>query len=497
MGSLLEVSLYGTEMDRCRQATEAVFAEALRLENLLSPFQPDSELSKINCLASSGPVKTRPEVMYLIRQAISFARFTRGALDLTISPLMRLWGFRSKETVVPTAEQVQKTLGFIGYEKVILNEDQSTVRYQSEGIEIEFGAMGKGYAIDRAVQILKDHGVSRALVSFGSSTYAVGSPPERNGWRVAIRHPRNRDRVIDVVVLKDCAIGTSGDHEQGFWLDGQWYSHILDPRTGYPAMGVACTSVIARTALEADALSTAAFVMGPEPGTLFLKEQAGIKGIVVSDKKEERLGIVQTTDWPGIYLNRPSGMLLARRQFLTAVVAVIGWLIIDPWIGYATVYLTPEEALKRLMPEDSKVKQETIKLTSIQKEQVEKLVGSGIRENEYTVWIGDKDEKPAGYAVTLDVIGKERPITFMVAVSPEGKVSGVEVLIYRESRGSEIRSKRFIQQFINKTITSPLILGRDIDAISGATLSSRSITHAVKKALALVNVVYGNGTKEP
>jgi len=149
------------------------------------------------------------------------------------------------------------------------------------------------------------------------------------------------------------------------------------------------------------------------------------------------------------------------------------------------------------MPEGSKVRQETIKLTSVQKEQVEKLLGSGIREDAYTVWIGEKDDEPAGYAVILDVIGKERPITFMVAVSPEGKVSGLEVLVYRESRGSEIRSKRFMKQFVEKTIAAPLMLGRDVDSISGATLSSRSTAHAAKKALALVNVVYGNGTQKP
>jgi thiamine biosynthesis lipoprotein len=496
MGSLLEITLYDTETDRCRQAMKAAFAEVLRLENLLSFFKPDSELSRINRLAPYAPVKTDPEVIALIQQALAFAHFTHGALDLTVTPLMKLWGFRTQEplTTQPSTKEIQKTLGFVNYQKVIADTDHSTIQYLSEGIEIELGSMGKGYAIDRVVYILKAYGISQALVSFGSSIYALGSPPSQNGWHLAIRHPRNAAQIIDTIVVKDCAIGTSGDYEQGIWLNGRWYSHILDPRTGYPVRGKACTSVIARTALEADALSTAIFVMGPEPGMKFLKDQPGIEGLIVTEKNDRKVRITQTDQWKTIRLKAHPKKFLARRQFLAAGLAALGLLMMNPWMGYATIYLTPVESLKRLMPADSNLREETVKLTPIQKEHVEKLLGSLIREDTYTFWIGNKDEKSVGYAVPLNVVGKEQPITFMVAVSPEGKVLGVDVLIYRESQGSEIRAKRFMQQFVDKTIAAPLKLGRDIDAISGATLSSRSTAYAVKKALALVNVVYG---KEP
>ncbi len=494
MGSLLEITLYDKEIDRCRQAIKAAFAEALRLENLLSPFKPESELSKINRMAPHGPLKADPEVITLIQQALAFAHLTQGALDLTITPLMKLWGFRKPEKLLvpPTTEQIQRTLKFVGYQKVIADADRSTVKYLSEGVEIEFGSMGKGYAIDRAVQILKNYEISQALVNFGSSTSALGSPPGQSGWRVAIRHPRSTGRVIDVVALKDCAIGTSGDYEQGLWLNSQWYSHILDPRTGYPA-GTACTSVIAHTALEADALSTAAFVMGPVSGMRLLKNQAGVEGLIVTRKNAGKLLMAHTNRWKSLRLKTGSKTLPARRQFLAAGLAALGFIILNPWIGHATIYMTPEEALKRLMPQNSKLREEKIELASIQKEHVEKLLGSRIREDTYTFWIGDKDESPVGYAVTLNVVGKEQPITFMVGVSPEGKVVGVEVLVYRESQGSEIRSRRFMQQFIDKTIAAPLRLGRDVDSISGATLSSRSTAHAVKKALALVEVIYRSG----
>jgi thiamine biosynthesis lipoprotein len=495
MGSLLEMTLYDKERDRCRQAIKAAFAEALRLEGLLSPFKPGSELSRINRVASYGPVEAESEVIALVRQALGFAHLTQGALDLTITPLMKLWGFRKREKLLalPTTEQIQKTLKFVGYSNVIADSDRSTVKYLSEGVEVEFGSMGKGYAVDRVIETLKNWGISQALVHFGSSTYALGKPPAQDGWRVAIRHPRDTGRIIDVVGLKDCAIGTSGDYEQGFWLDGRWYSHILDPRTGYPVMHTACVSVIARTALEADALSTAAFVMGPVSGMKLLKNRAGVEGLIVTRKNDGKLLMTQTNRWKALRLQARPKTLLARRHFLTAGLAALGFIMMNPWIGHATIYMTPEEALKRLIPQDSKLREEKIKLTATQKEQVEKLLESRIREDTYTFWIGDQDEKPVGYAVTLNVTGKEQPITFMIAVSPEGKVLGVEILVYRESQGSDVRAKRFMQQFIGKTLAAPLKLGRDIDSISGATLSSRSTAYAVKKALALVEVIYRNG----
>ncbi|MCI0526878.1 MAG: FAD:protein FMN transferase [Nitrospira sp.] len=494
MGSVLEITLYDTEVDHCRQAMKAAFTEVLRIENLLSPFKPDSELSRINRMAPYRPVKADPEVIALIQQALGFAHLTQGALDLTITSLMKLWSFRKQENLVapPTTEQIQRTLKLVGYQKVIVDGDHSTVKYLSEGVEIEFGSMGKGYAIDRVVQILKNYGISQALVNFGSSTYALGRPPGQDGWHIAIRHPRNTGHIIDVVVLKDCAIGTSGDYEQGLWLEGQWYSHILNPKTGYPVTGTACTSVISHTALEADAFSTAAFVMGPESGMRFLKDQVGQEGLIATQKNGKLL-MAKTNGWKSFGLKIRPKALLARRQFLATSLAVVGLMIMNPWLSQAIQYMTPDEAIHRLIPESSEVRKEMVHLTSMQKEQVYNLLGSRIREESYTFWLAYKDQTPIAYLVTLDVIGKEQPITFMVAASPDGKVLGVEILAYRESQGSEVRSKRFMQQFIGKTLSAPLKLGRDIDSISGATLSSRSTAYAVKKALALVEVIYRSG----
>lgn len=157
----------------------------------------------------------------------------------------------------------------------------------------------------------------------------------------------------------------------------------------------------------------------------------------------------------------------------------------------AQVFLTPEQALTKLMPEAETVQTDHKGLTPELQKRLEEVLGKRVRDREYTFFIGMKQERPTGYAIVLEMTGKERPITFMIVINPDGAIRAVEVLVYRESQGSEIRSPRFMKQFKGKTVQSPLRPGRDIDVITGATLSSRSTTYVVKKALALVNLLYG------
>lgn len=171
--------------------------------------------------------------------------------------------------------------------------------------------------------------------------------------------------------------------------------------------------------------------------------------------------------------------------------ALLWGVLLTPWPSLATVYLTEEQALRSLMPQANGFKKEVVRLSRDQMEQVQGLLGKRLRDDTYTFHTGVKEETVIGYALILETIGKEQPITFMVAVDTQGRVMGIEIMIYRESQGSEIRSRGFAHQYLGKTIKAPLQLGRDVDAISGATLSSRAATYTVKKALALVSVAYG------
>lgn len=494
MGSVLDVTLPGVGAEQGAELLRAAFAEASRIERLLSVFDPGSELSRINRKAPCGPVVADAELRGLIEQARRFWTMSGGAVDVTVSPLTRSWRARDDRhggvpLRQPVGDELEGLLECVGFSRVEVDPILGTVAYSDSRVEIEFGALGKGYAVDRVVRLLVFARVSSALVDFGSVVYALGTPPGEDGWRLGIRHPRDPNRVLDMVRVRDAALATSGDDQQPVIIRGVRYGHILDPRTGRPAMRASSASVVAGTALEADAFSTAAFVRGPSEGVELL-DRLRMDGMVASQDDSGRVVTSETSGWRALTV-RPRAV--SRRRALVGMAAAVVAMMVRPRIGHAVVYLSREEAFKTLIPEAEQVTHDTVSLTEAQRERVASLVGGRVRESDMTFWVGARAGQTLGYATVLDVIGKEQPITFMVGVAPDGTVRGVQVLIYRESQGGEIRSKRFLAQFVGKTLNAPLRLGRDLHGISGATLSSRSTALAVKKALALVAVVYGTG----
>ena len=459
MGGRLEITLFSDDPSWGQRALEAAYSEVARIEQCFSRFLPASDLSRINRLAASGPVVATPELFALIQQSLTLSALTGGAFDVTAGP-----GRPG------------------GYRHVRLHPVGGTIEFRAAHLQIDLGAIGKGYAADRAAAVLTQHGITAALIGFGSTTYGLGSPPGQTGWRVAIRHPHDRERAIGMVTLTNRALSTSGGYEQA--------GHIIDPRSGQAAAGALSASVLATTAAASDALSTAAFVLGPAAIPLL----TGVESLVLTKRTDGRLSDVRSPGWP---VERPTAHV-GRRQFVAGLLALLGWSLLPPLPSFGIVYFTREEAARRLLPEADALQEEEIALTPEQKEAVQQRLGGKIKETHYTVWIGTRQGTPVGYGVVLDVTGKEQPITFMVAVSPVGAILGIDVLVYRESQGSEIRAGYFMRQFTGKTLAASLKLNRDIDSISGATLSSRSTTHAAKKALALVDVVYrtqrtGNG----
>jgi thiamine biosynthesis lipoprotein len=497
MGSVLDITLPDVGAEQGNELLRAAFAEASRIERLLSVFDAASELSRVNREAPRGPVNADPELLGLIEQARRYWVVSGGTVDATVSPLTRAWRVRDdRHGGVPlrplAGDEVEGLRQGVGFNHVEIDPLAGTVVYRDPRVELEFGAFGKGYAVDRIGQLLRAAGVSSALVDFGSTAYAIGKAPGEDCWRVGIRHPRDPNRVLAVVRLSDNAVSTSGDDQQVVIVRGIRYGHIIDPRTGRPSHHVASASVIARTALEADALSTAAFVYGAREGVGLLR-RLGVDGLIVGDG-ETGLWTEETPGWRA-FTDQPR--LLVRRRVLAGLAAAVLGMFVRPPLGWAVVYMSREEALRALIPEATQFTPQTVALTDSQREQIGSLTGRRTRDAEVAFWIAQGDGRPLGYATVLDEIGKEQPITFMVAVAPEGVVRGVQVLIFRESQGSEIRSKRFLSQFVGKTLDAPLRLGRDIHNMSGATLSSRSTAFVVRKALALVKVVYGDGANPP
>jgi thiamine biosynthesis lipoprotein len=264
MGSTYTVALYGYDGDQLEAAVEAAFNEVRRLDRMLSNYRPESELSEVNRYAAERPVKVTPELFDLLSKCKEYSRESEGAFDITVGPLMRVWGFYKGTGKLPAKEEVARALKKVGYQKVILDRENRTVRFAQPGVDLDPGGIGKGYAVDRMVDILKENGITSALISAGgSSIYALGTPNENaKGWEVKIRDPKNARKTIEDIYLRDQSMSTSGSYEKFFEAEGKIYSHIMDPRTGFPAQGILSVSVITPTTLDSEAWTKPYFING-------------------------------------------------------------------------------------------------------------------------------------------------------------------------------------------------------------------------------------------
>ena len=264
MGTTFSVVLYGSDQDSMNQAIDAAFDEAHRLDAQLSNYRPESEWSRINREAGSHPVAVSPELFRLLSKCKDYSRASEGTFDLTVGPLMRAWGFLVGDRHVPSPDQIHHALAFVGYRHVKLNPRNRTVRFDRPGVEIDPGGVGKGYAVDRMVEILRARGFRNALVAAsGSSIFGVGSPPEEaRGWPVSIADPWDHRNDTAQVFLKDLSLSTSGSYEKSFRAGGHRYSHIMDPRRGVPADSAVQVTVIAPRAIDSEVWAKPYFIQG-------------------------------------------------------------------------------------------------------------------------------------------------------------------------------------------------------------------------------------------
>jgi len=260
MGTICEITAYGEERASVEAGVEATFEEIRRLETVMSTYRADSELSRLNREAAHRPVACSEDLFAVLEQSQEYSRRTGGAFDVTVHPLIELWGFESPRRL-PTAEEVSQTTAQVGYWKLILESKTRQCAFSEPGMAVNLGGIGKGYALDKAVELLRRHGVFSALVNFGGQLYALGQPPGEGAWQVRLVHPLDPTKTVAQLWVSDRAVSTSANSERFIKVRGKHYGHILNPRTGYPAERRGSITVISASAAEADALSTGLFVM--------------------------------------------------------------------------------------------------------------------------------------------------------------------------------------------------------------------------------------------
>ena len=278
MGTEVSVYVWHDDLETAQEAVAAVFAEVARIDKLMSTYIEDSEMSRINREASSGPVDVGDELFTLILRALDISLLTRGAFDITYDSVGQHYDFREGRR--PDEDTILEELPRLNYRLVEINRDNSTIRFMQEGVRINLGGIAKGYTVERGVDVLRQYGVAHARVTAGGDSRLLG---DRRGqpWMVGVQNPRDNDQVAVTLPLENEAISTSGDYERFFEEDGERYHHIIEPSTGQPAGEVRSTTIIGPDAVLTDALSTSVFVMGVDQGLRLIATLPDYEGIVI------------------------------------------------------------------------------------------------------------------------------------------------------------------------------------------------------------------------
>jgi thiamine biosynthesis lipoprotein len=275
MGTFVEV----TSSDPL--SNEIVFKEISRIENLISKYKPESEISQLN---SQGRFAVSPEVKYLLLRAKEFWLASDGAFDITVGPLMDLWGFTTKKFRQPADDEIRAAMQFIGTNKIIFQPTNNVVEFNLRGMEVDLGAIGKGYALDCAIAALQKAGIKNCLINAGGQIHCLGFN-DGKPWRVAVKNPRGKD-MVEFIELTNKAVATSGDYEQFFIAGDKRYSHIMNPKTGYPSeSGVISATVIAEDGITADFLATSIVVLGKGESLTLLKRFPDTQAKIIEQEK--------------------------------------------------------------------------------------------------------------------------------------------------------------------------------------------------------------------
>lgn len=284
LGSPFEISVVANDSVQANFYTELAISEVKRIENLISDWIPTTQISLVNQNAGITPVKVDKEVFELVDRAMKISKLTDGAFDISYASMDKIWKFDGSMKSMPTAEIIKKSVEKVGYQNIILNEKDTTIFLKNQGMKLGLGGIGQGYIADKIKEVLKANGCIAGLVNVSGDINTWGKQPDGKDWTVGIVNPLNKNKVFATFPLNDSAVETSGSYEKYVTFNGKRYSHIIDPRTGYPASGIVSVSVFAKQTELADALATGIFVLGIEVGLDLVNQLKGIGCIIVDDK---------------------------------------------------------------------------------------------------------------------------------------------------------------------------------------------------------------------
>ncbi|AGK96090.1 FAD:protein FMN transferase [Clostridium pasteurianum] len=285
MGTVISQRVFG---EKAEIAATKVEEEMKRLEALMSFFLESSEISKLNRAAGKQEVELGCESLYVLNRAKYFSEICGGTFDITVGPIAKLWGIFTNHAKVPSKEEIDKALSFTGYKDIIIDNGLGTAKLERTGESVDLGAIAKGYAADRAIEIYKQQGIESAFINLGGNVLVLGNKPDGTPWKVGIQNPLlERGQCLGAVKAVDKTIVTSGDYVRYFEKDNVKYHHILDPRTGYPAnSGLMSATIVSEKSIGADALSTAIFILGLEDGMKLINSLKDMEAIFITKDKE-------------------------------------------------------------------------------------------------------------------------------------------------------------------------------------------------------------------
>lgn len=286
MGSRFDITVVASNEKEGNEYIDSAIFEITRIEKLISSWDLNSETSSINKHSGIKPIKVDKELFDLIERSIAISTLTNGAFDISYASMDRIWNYDGSMRKMPSDEEISNSIKKVGYQNISIDKEAQTVFLKLKGMKIGFGAIGKGYAADKAKALLIEKGVKAGIINASGDLNAWGKQADGSDWMVAITNPLNKNKVFSWLPINDSAIVTSGNYEKFISFDGIRYSHIIDPRTGYPSTGIISTSIMTSNAELADAISTSVFVMGVETGLDFINQLKGVDCIIIDEENK-------------------------------------------------------------------------------------------------------------------------------------------------------------------------------------------------------------------